>query len=219
MPKSKRQKVVSLTKTGTHQGLQAKEGIIEEIRTALDTYKGVYIFSVQDMRNSQLKDVRMEWRTSRFFLAKTKIMAVALGRTAEEEHMPGLHKLSMHLTGSTGLFFTNTEHSQVTKWFKDYSEPEFARAGNKATETVTLKAGSLSQFSHAIEPHLRKLGMPTTLKRGIVTLDNDYTICTKDSTLTPEQCQMLKLIGTKMAAFAIKLLHTWSETDCVQTLA
>lgn len=43
---------------------------------------------------------------------------------------------------------------------------DFARAGFEATELVTLPEGPLPQFSHAIEPHLRQLGLPTALKNG-----------------------------------------------------
>lgn len=44
---------------------------------------------------------------------------------------------------------------------------DFARAGNKATFTVTLDPGPLEQFPHSMEPQLRQLGLPTALKRGM----------------------------------------------------
>lgn len=63
--------------------------------------------------------------------------------------------------------------------------------------------GPLPDFSHAIEPHLRKLGMPTKLERGIVTLYSDYTVCEKGSILTPEQAKILKLLGRPIAEFKV----------------
>ena len=53
-----------------------------------------------------------------------------------------------------------------TRWFDKKVEHDFTRAGNKATATVVVKEGPLTQFSHAIEPHLRHLGLPTKLERG-----------------------------------------------------
>jgi mRNA turnover protein 4 len=42
-----------------------------------------------------------------------------------------------------------------------------------------------------MEPQLRKLGLHTSLKRGVVTLDLDYEVCKKGAKLTPEQAQLL----------------------------
>lgn len=53
------------------------------------------------------------------------------------------------------------------RWFKNFTEHDFARAGCKADSTVALDEGPLNQFSHAIEPHLRKLGLPVALKKGM----------------------------------------------------
>jgi hypothetical protein len=45
-----------------------------------------------------------------------------------------------------------------------------------------------------MEPQLRALAMPTCLKRGVVTLNEDYTICTQGQTLTPEQARLLVIL-------------------------
>ncbi len=70
-------------------------------------------------------------------------------------------------------------------------ETDYARSGTKAKEDVVLAEGPLKQFSHAIEPHLRSLGMPTQLKKGIVTLLQEFTVCKKGKILTPQQANIL----------------------------
>lgn len=62
---------------------------------------------------------------------------------------------------------TNEDKDSVMKWFSEYSESSHPKSGFVATETISLKAGPLTQFSHAIEPHLRKLGMPVGLENGM----------------------------------------------------
>lgn len=52
------------------------------------------------------------------------------------------------------------------RWFSSFKEVDFARAGNKATYTVSLDTGPLEQFPHSMEPQLRQLGLPTALKKG-----------------------------------------------------
>ena len=52
------------------------------------------------------------------------------------------------------------------RWFDSFREPDFARSGNVASQTVMLEEGPLESFSHAMEPQMRQLGLPTSLKRG-----------------------------------------------------
>lgn len=54
-----------------------------------------------------------------------------------------------------------------------------------------MDKGPYKQFSHSIEPHLRQLGLPTALEKGIVTLTKDHTICKEGDTLTPQQASIL----------------------------
>ena len=74
---------------------------------------------------------------------------------------------------------------------EEYGEDDYARSGFVAQETIILPAGPLEDFAHSIEPHLRVLGMPTSLQKGVVTLLQDYTVCLKGQTLSPEQAKIL----------------------------
>jgi mRNA turnover protein 4 len=74
------------------------------------------------------------------------------------------------LRNQRGLLFTSQTLAEVTKYFEDHSESDYLRTGGIAEETVELDAGPLEQFSHAIEPQLRQLGMPTELKKGVINL-------------------------------------------------
>uniref|UniRef100_A0A4W2DGQ2 Ribosome assembly factor mrt4 n=2 Tax=Boreoeutheria TaxID=1437010 RepID=A0A4W2DGQ2_BOBOX len=165
MPKSKRDKKVSLTKTAK-KGLELKQNLIEELRKCVDTYKYLFIFSVANMRNSKLKDIRNAWKHSRMFFGKNKVMMVALGRSPSDEYKDNLHQVSKKLRGEVGLLFTNRTKEEVDEWFTKYTEMDYARAGNKATFTVNLDPGPLEQFPHSMEPQLRQLGLPTALKKG-----------------------------------------------------
>ncbi|XP_061458168.1 mRNA turnover protein 4 homolog isoform X2 [Rhineura floridana] len=192
MPKSKRDKKVSLTKT-TKKGLEAKQNLIEVLRKCVDTYKYLFIFSIANMRNNHLKDIRNAWKHSRIFFGKNKVMKVALGRSPTDEYRDNLHQVSKLLQGEVGLLFTNRTKEEVTDWFSQFKETEFARAGNKATFTVSLDMGPLEQFPHSMEPQLRQLGLPTALKKGVVTLISDYKVCKEGDVLTPEQARILLL--------------------------
>lgn len=85
---------VSLTKT-ERKGLQWKQNIIEDIRQCVNKYPNIFVFSVQNMRNNLLKDLRQEMKqNSRFFFGKNRVMQIGLGRTEAEEIQPQIHEVS-----------------------------------------------------------------------------------------------------------------------------
>lgn len=86
---------------------------------------------------------------------------------------------------------SNEKVEKVLEWFNGYGEADHPRSGFEATQDVILEEGLLPQFSHAMEPYLRGLGMPTELKQGIINVRHRYVVCRKGDVLTPEQCKIL----------------------------
>ena len=60
---------MSLTKTQA-KGREQKSKYVESIRSALDEFEHVYVFSYENMRAGAFKDVRMDWRDSRYQLCR-----------------------------------------------------------------------------------------------------------------------------------------------------
>lgn len=165
MPKSKRDKKISLTKTNK-KGLALKQKIIEDLRTCVSKYKSIYVFKYGSIRNKILKDIRELWKPSKFFFGKTKVIAVGLGKSKEDEAEDDLHKLSAVIKGQCALLFTDCTREEVVDWFKSYEVTDYCRSGSIATTTIKLEKGPLNQFPHNMEPYLRQLGLPTKLERG-----------------------------------------------------
>ncbi|NXP40913.1 MRT4 protein, partial [Leiothrix lutea] len=221
MPKSKRDRKVSLTRT-PRKGLEAKQALIAELRRCVDTYKYIFVFSVANMRNNKLKDVRNAWKHSRIFFGKNKVMMVALGREPSSEYKENLHKVLLGLPLGVPKLPLGSEALLAhlcPRWFSKFRELDFARAGNKAPYGVSLDTGPLEQFPHSMEPQLRQLGLPTALRKGVVTLLSDYEVCKEGDVLTPEQARVLKLFGYEMAEFKVTMKFLWnSETGDFQKL-
>ncbi|KAL1606400.1 mRNA turnover and ribosome assembly protein [Paraconiothyrium brasiliense] len=221
MPKSKRAKVVHLSKTDK-KGKELSQKLFANVQEAADNFQYIFVFAVENMRNSYLKEVRAEFSDSRFFFGKTKVMAKALGQTPAEEHLTNLSKLAPYLAGNVGLFFTNREPSEVIEYFSAYSQTDFARAGVTATQTFTVPAGVVYStggqqpaeddvaLPHSQETTVRKWGMPTKLEKGKVILDAPYTVCKEGQVLNSHQTALLKLFGVAMADFKIDLKAYYS---------
>ncbi|TVY14809.1 Ribosome assembly factor mrt4, partial [Lachnellula arida] len=159
---------------------------------------------------------------NRLFFGKTKVMAKALGSTPEDEYQPNTRLLAPHLVGNVGLLFTNREPGSITEYFAAIAKTDYARAGTEATRTFTVPAGTVYSrggdiaaeqdvpMAHSLEPELRKLNMPTSLVKGKITLQNEYTVCKEGDALDSRQTRLLKLFGVATADFTVQLLAYWS---------
>ncbi|CAH9074651.1 unnamed protein product [Cuscuta epithymum] len=213
MPKSKRNRPVTLSKT-KKKDRSHKENIINMIRDSAEKHSFVYVFGFENMRNLKFKEFREQLKSSsRFFLGSNKVMQLALGRSAADEIKPGLYKISKLLRGDSGLLFTNLPKEEIERLFNLYEEYDFARTGSLATEKVELKEGPLDQFTHEMEPFLRKQGMPVRLNKGVVELVSDYVVCEGGEPLSPEAARILRLLGIKMATFKLHLICRWSPDE------
>lgn len=64
MPKSKRSRLVTLSKT-QKKGKELSQRLYSNVRESLDRYQTCFVFSVENMRNTFLKDVRTDLADSR----------------------------------------------------------------------------------------------------------------------------------------------------------
>jgi mRNA turnover protein 4 len=145
-------------------------------------------------------------------------MAKALGTTTETSHLPNTHLLSTHLHGSIGLFFTPRPPAEIISHFSTFSESDFARAGTSATRSFTIPAGTVYSMAgeiapeddvpmaHSMEPELRRLGVPSSLVRGKIVLENAYEVSREGQVLDSRQTRLLKLFGVATAEFKVKLV-------------
>lgn len=212
MGRSRREKVVALTKTRKRmQGRNSKEAVVQEVRDLIDKYERIYVFSALSMRNVLMKSLREKWYDSTFYFGRKRLVQIAMGNTVQEEYKEGLHKIAEHVQGSVALLFTNRDHPSVVKFFNEYSVSDFARSGFQATEGFEVKKGALDQFDPSQVQNLRLTGLPVDLKKGVVRLEEDFTVCEAGETLTPEKAKILEFMGVRMAKACIKLLSCYEK--------
>mmetsp|Transcript_5460 Transcript_5460/g.13302 ORF Transcript_5460/g.13302 Transcript_5460/m.13302 type:complete len:231 (-) Transcript_5460:214-906(-) len=210
MPKSKRAKIVHLTKA-KKKGRQRGDALIEEIRDSVDEFSNIFLFEVENMRNAALKDLRIQWKDSRFFIGRNKLMIVALGKDEEDEFRTGLSELANRVSGNCGLLFSNRDAKEVCRYFKDYKVPQFAKSGCSAPRKYTLSPRVLEGLPVSMEPQLRALGLPVRIKTGKLEIAVETTVCQEGAKLTPEQCKILEMFEEKMVNFRVKILGCYSE--------
>ncbi|KAI1423608.1 ribosomal protein L10-domain-containing protein [Xylaria sp. FL1777] len=236
MPKSKRARVMHASSV-TKKTREHKERLFENVRECIPQYQHCFVLTIDNMRNTYLKDVRQELSDSRLFFGKTKLMARALGHTPEDSQADNLHQLTPYLKGAVGLLFTNREPASLLAYFADLSQVDFARAGAVATREFVIPRGVVMStagevpaehdvpMGHTVEPELRRLGVPTRMVKGRVVLEDapdnadadadedvkrGYVVCRPGDVLDSRQTRLLKLFSVCMAEFRVRVLAYWS---------
>ncbi|AOW30209.1 mRNA turnover protein 4 [Candida albicans P57072] len=218
MPRSKRSKLVTLAQT-EKKGKENKTRLFDEVRSALDTFKYIWVLQFDDIRTPVLQDVRNDWVGSKLILGKRKVLQKALGETIEEEYKDNLHQLSKLCEGLPGLLFTDESPETVEAYFKAYSKQDYSRAKSRAPIDFTIPAGivysrggqiSIEEdvpMSHSLEETLRnKLKVPTKIKAGKIILEEPYVVCNKGDVLDTRQALLLKQFGVAASEFKIPIL-------------
>jgi len=188
-----------------------KTAVIDHIRDAVDEYANVYTFTFDNMRSELFNPIRQEWRDSRFFFGKNKVMQVALGRTAGEAYRENLHQVAGALLGNVGMLMTNRPRAEVMEYFGTLVADDYARAGGVAMTTVKVPAGPRKDFLFSQHEYIRKLGLPVLLKTGVVVVEVPHTVCREGEVLDTNQAKLLQLLGEKQARFTVRMLSMWSD--------
>ncbi|KAM3471994.1 hypothetical protein MY5147_005533 [Beauveria neobassiana] len=227
MPKSKRSRTFNLTQVNK-KGREQKDKLFQNIRDAVPQYQHCFVFSVDNMRNSYLKNVRREMSDSRLFFGKTKLMAKALGQTPEEAVAPGIDACARLLTGNIGLLLTDRAPDTVLDYFDNLALVDFARAGIVAPRAFSIPPGVVYAtagevpaehdvpLEHTLEPELRRLGVPTRMVKGRVVLGSEdgegeaYVVCKEGDVLDSRQTRLLKMFDVCLSEFKVKVLAYWS---------
>lgn len=235
MPKSKRNRVVQTSKA-TKKTPEHKKALASQIQSAAGSHPYIYVFSVADMRNNFIKDLRntlADSSESRVMMGKTRIMAIALGTTPETACEDGVQGLAQYLKGEVGLLFSDRDEANVREVLEAARRPDYARSGSRASRGFTLPRGQELFTQYGVEggeedpipmaqdPMLRKLGVPTKIVKGRVHLeesagmdgDDGFVVCREGEVLDSRQTTLLKIFGVRMAEFRVKLLAVWEKAS------
>ncbi|KAJ9613564.1 mRNA turnover and ribosome assembly protein [Cladophialophora chaetospira] len=232
MPSSKRNRVVPTSKVHKNRKELVRR-LAANAQDAAEKFSYIWVFEVENTRNNFLKQVRTEFSDSRIMMGRNKVLMVGLGQTVETEVVPGVSALSPHVKGEVGLLFTDREPAEVEDYFADSLDQDFARSGTTATREVRIPAGEMhTQYGVdggeddplpvQIEPTLRKLGIPTRLVKGKVTLEErpdesmddeeGYLVCREGDTLDSRQTSILKILGVRMSEFKVGLRAVFDKS-------
>ncbi len=80
MPRSKRNKLVTLSKVKTG-GKERKERLIAKVRKAAEKYQSLFVFRMSNSRSQIVHDLRDTWADSKIFFGKNKASRSCLAKS------------------------------------------------------------------------------------------------------------------------------------------
>ncbi|CAD7944279.1 unnamed protein product [Amoebophrya sp. A25] len=213
MPRSKRNKVIALTKVKKGDNKERKDGLIERIQDAVEKYQHVMLLRVENQKNELVKQVRQKFKSNGLvFMGNNNVMRLALGTDSDSEIADKIAHLGEKIGGECALLCTDASPAEAQRYFLELQEATFAKSGAAASETFTIPKGELN-LPFSMEQHLRSCGLPTQLRDGKIIMLADHTVCHEGRALTVDQAQVLKLLGRKTSIFRMTPTGLWSKTE------
>jgi|LauGreDrversion4_2_1035121.scaffolds.fasta_scaffold591484_2 mRNA turnover protein 4 len=94
MPKSKRNKVIPLTKTKKTIDKDRKVDLVDKVHNYLDEFSYVYVFRYKNMTNLPMQELRNYWNDSKFVIGKNKVLQIALGKSEDTSYKTNSYLVS-----------------------------------------------------------------------------------------------------------------------------
>lgn len=139
MPKSKRQKVVTLTKTNKKPSADRKSELIGKIHAGAADFNNAFLLQTRNARNQHLKRVREQVLSGpaqgRVIFGKLALMRVALEGCELDQLAIEIKDIG---DAQVFLLFTDADQATVESEFAALSDADYIRASVDAPFTVTL---------------------------------------------------------------------------------
>ncbi len=213
MPKSKRTKVVSLTKTTSNKkGL--KEKILDKLKGYFRKYNNLYLIDFLNLTNENQKKLTLSLQGNLLFGKKSVLRVFLVSKMGQYPALDQLvEKLDDKNLKDVCLFFTNSPKSEVLGLIKEFKSSEFAQPESIATATVQLAPGVevFDSISSSNDAYLRNLGLFVTVKNGKLNLEEKYVAAIKGKPVTVVQSKILKMLGIKVGTFEARPVCLWDK--------
>ncbi|KAJ8613748.1 hypothetical protein MRB53_036890 [Persea americana] len=168
-----------------------KLGYFDKLKNLLETYKSIFIVSVDNVSSQQMHEIRISLRGEGVVLMGKNTMvrpairlldiADGVGQVRRAikgfiADMPEYERLLPYVKGNVGFVFTNGDLKETRTKILSNRVAAPARAGAVAPADVYVPAGNTG-----MEPgktsFFQALGVPTKIARGTIEITSDVRVC------------------------------------------
>ena len=185
-----------------------KQEVIEQIQGNLSTYKMVAAANLQQVRSSQIHEVRKKLRGKvQFLVAKNTLVK----RAAEESKKENIGRFTEKLLGSRILLFSDiAPHSLVLLLNKNKVRVP-AKAGDVATGEILIPAGNTGLPPGPVISEFGEAKVPTKIESGSIWVSKDTVVSRKGDAISPKLASVLSKLGIKPMELGLSLTAAYDQ--------
>ena len=185
------------------QVLLEKAERVKEVEGLIQKYSSIGIASLHKVRASQLQELRRKLEDS----AHLRVIKKALvdRAIAGSEGKPNVGKLTDYLKGPNLFLFTNLNPFKLVLILERSKVRGSAKAGDVATEDVTVPAGNTGLAPGPIISHLGSVGVRTRIESGSVWVNRDTLVARKGDVISQSLAPVLSKLGIKPIEMGLSL--------------
>lgn len=205
MPKAKRGKEISLTRTRSKK-MTIKQKIMNKITDLDSRYNNILIIKLTNLNNEIQSNLRTQILGD-FLFGKKRVMQKYFEINSEKNNLyikfNEMFKQIKSEVDKHCLLFTNQNLTKIKKSLKSITGFVFAQPGTIPNVNVKFEKGTevLKNLATSNAEHLRNLGVFVTVDKGKLNLEEDFLACQKGVPLSVNQCKLLKMVGVKVGKF------------------
>jgi large subunit ribosomal protein L10 len=185
------------------QALVAKSSLTDAIARKLQEFNTVAVIDLQKVRGKQINEARRNLRTSAEF-KQVKCTIARLAVRKVEGNMPGIEKISDHLSGMILLLFSNLDPFRLQAMLRKNITKLFAKAGDIAPDDITVPAGNTGMPPGPAISELNAVGITTRIDTGSVWVTKDTVVAKKNDKISVHLAAVLsKLNITPISSFLV----------------
>lgn len=211
MAKSRRTKLVSLTKTRP-QRRGAREQQLRRMQAGANDFGSVYVLAVGNMGHENQALLRRAL-PGRLLFGKKSFARRFFANRAEAGAELVAEFLDAGAPDQLVLLFSDAERAAVQEALEALHGDEYGRAGSLPTATLRLSAGAdaLRTLPLSAEEPLRALGLDIDVAQGRIQLLRPFDASVRGQPLTAVQARLLRMLGVKVAEFGARALGVWER--------
>jgi large subunit ribosomal protein LP0 len=190
---------------------QTKAAYFDKLKTLLETYKSIFVVSVDNVSSQQMHEIRIALRGEGVVLmGKNTMVRRAIKGFIQDGSLPDLERLLPHVKGNVGFVFTNADLKETRDKILSNRVAAPARAGAVAPSDVWVPSGNTG-----MEPgktsFFQALGVPTKIARGTIEITTDLKLVEANSKVGASEATLLNMLNISPFTYGMGIAQIYDQ--------
>jgi large subunit ribosomal protein LP0 len=172
-------------------------------------YPRVMVVGIQNVRSSQLQQIRIALRgKAELLMGKNTMMRKAI-RVMEDEH-PDLQKLLPFIELNIGLCFTKEDPAYIRDLLLKNTVEAPAKLGSIAPKDVFVPAGPTGMGPEKTS-FFQALNISTKIAKGVIEIINDVHLIKEGDKVGPSEAALLQMLDVRPFEYGLSVLQIYDN--------